>query len=148
MAAFEPSRAAITTKEAVFRVIIQEKMTEIWEVDIRHSQCRISPIDKVVIIVLLGLISPTSPVSLSATRTDLVCVHVWDTSSAGSRSQSFATRSQSETVSMCHDLLAFQLYQSHLVLSLRLTIMCDSNWMCGTDNISWQSRVWTAIIKA
>jgi len=29
MAAFEPSRAAFTTKKAVFRVIIQEKMTEI-----------------------------------------------------------------------------------------------------------------------
>ena len=29
MAAFEPSRAAFTTKEAVFRVFIQEKMTEI-----------------------------------------------------------------------------------------------------------------------
>ena len=41
------------------------------------------------------------------------------------------------------------LYQYHL--SLRLTIMCDacdSNNMCGTDKISWQSRVWTAIIKA
>ena len=29
MASFKPSRAAITTKEAVFRVFIQEKMTEI-----------------------------------------------------------------------------------------------------------------------
>ena len=29
MAAFEPQRAAFTTKKAVFRVIIQEKMTEI-----------------------------------------------------------------------------------------------------------------------
>ena len=35
--------------------------------------------------------------------------------------------------------------------SLRLTLMCDacdSNNMCGTDNISWQSQLWTAIIKA
>ena len=41
------------------------------------------------------------------------------------------------------------LYQYHL--SLRLTIMCDacdSNNMCGTDNISWQSQLWTAIIEA
>ena len=29
MAVIEPQRAAITTKEAVFRVLIQEKMTEI-----------------------------------------------------------------------------------------------------------------------
>ena len=31
----------------------------------------------------------------------------------------------------------------------RLTLMCDScdsNNMCGTDNISWQSQLWTAII--
>ena len=29
MASFKPQRAAFTTKETVFRVIIQEKMTEI-----------------------------------------------------------------------------------------------------------------------
>ena len=44
MAAFEPQRAAITTKEAVFRVIIQEKMTEIWEVDYTYAQGRGFPI--------------------------------------------------------------------------------------------------------
>ena len=40
------------------------------------------------------------------------------------------------TVTMSHDLLASQLYQYHLGLSLRLTIMCDANKMCGTAKIS------------
>ena len=47
MAAFEPQRAAITTKEAVFRVIIQEKMTEIWEVDYTYAAGRSWPVDTV-----------------------------------------------------------------------------------------------------
>ena len=39
-------------------------------------------------------------------------------------------------VTMYDDLLASQLYQSHPVLSLRLTIMCVANKMCGTAKIS------------
>ena len=44
MAVIEPQRAAITIKEAVFRVIIQEKMTKICEVDIRRTQGRVTPL--------------------------------------------------------------------------------------------------------
>ena len=41
-----------------------------------------------------------------------------------------------ETITLCHDLLASQLYQYHISLSLRLTIMCVANKMCGTAKIS------------
>ena len=44
MASFEPQRAAFTTKEAVFRVFIQEKMTEICEVDYTCHQGQGFPI--------------------------------------------------------------------------------------------------------
>ena len=44
MAVIEPQRAAITTKEAVSGVIIQEKMTEIWEVDYTCHQGQGFPI--------------------------------------------------------------------------------------------------------
>ena len=40
------------------------------------------------------------------------------------------------TVTVCDDLLAYQLYQSHPVLSLRLTLMCVANWMCWIAKIS------------
>ena len=60
--------------------------------------------------------SPTRPVSLSATGTHL-------------------------RVTMCDDLLASQLYQYHLGLSLRLTIMCDSNATCENAEISTQSQI-------
>ena len=50
------------------------------------------------------------------------------------------------TVTMCDDLLASQLYQSHPVLSLRLTIMCDANKMCGNAEILHHSQDNTAII--
>ena len=69
MAAFEPPRAAFTTKEAVFRVFIQEKMTKICEVDIRMHTGRISPIDSIVIIERSSRMCLVNPVSLSATRT-------------------------------------------------------------------------------
>ncbi len=48
-------------------------MTKICEVDIRHGQYAVYPIDTVVIIDRVGLIGLTSLVSLSATRTDLLC---------------------------------------------------------------------------
>jgi len=44
VAVIEPPRAAFTTKEAVSRVIIQEKMTEICEVDIRRAQDGFTPL--------------------------------------------------------------------------------------------------------
>ena len=39
-------------------------------------------------------------------------------------------------VTLCDDLLASQLYQSHPVLSLRLTIMCVANNTCWIAELS------------
>ena len=44
MAFIKHQRAAFTVKEAVFRVLIQEKMTKICEVDIRRTQGRVTPL--------------------------------------------------------------------------------------------------------
>jgi hypothetical protein len=39
-------------------------------------------------------------------------------------------------VTLCDDLLASQLYQSHPVLSLRLTLMCVANNTCWIAELS------------
>ena len=141
MASFEPQRAAFTTKEAVFRVFIQEKMTEIWEVDIRHVQGQDSPTYTVLHYSVSVSLSRTILMSLSGTRTQYTWDSVCDSSSGTIRSHSYATRTQPETCQVVCAAICWRsrMYQYHL--SLRLTIMCDSFATCGTAQISTQSQI-------